>query len=1120
MTLLLADVEGSTRLWETQPEVMAAAVARLDQALCEAVAAHDGVRPVEQGEGDSFVIAFGWACDAVACALDLQRAPLAPIRLRIGIHTGDVRLRDEGNYVGPTINRTARLRDLAHGGQTVLSGTTDDLVAESLPKECWVADLGAHPLRDLARPQRVVQLCHPDLRNDFPPLRTANSVAAHNLPAQLTSFIGRRAEIASVRGALTANRLVTLTGAGGVGKTRLAVRVAAAMADEFSEGVWYVDLAPITAAEVVPVTVARALGLPDQPGRSTMDTLIRFVRDRHMLIVLDNCEHLLDASAKLLAELLGAAPRVTVLATSREPVNITGEATWQVPSLSLADEAVELFAERARLARPDFAVTEDNSDAVAEICRRLDGMPLAIELAAARVRALSLTEIVDSLHDRFRLLTGGSRTAVRRQQTLRASVDWSHALLTETERILFRRLSVFYGGFDLTAAQFVCGEGDIERYQVLDQLTLLVDKSLVVADESSGHTRYRLLETVRQYALEKLGESGEADVVRSRHCDHYTSIAALLDAPARTDYEQRLEQAEIEMDNLRNALGWNLENRDTERALALASSLQPVWLSRGRILEGQAWFHTILADFDQPVDVAPAVYARALCDESILNAFVGARMSRAQRAVEIARELDDPALLARTLSACGFIAGTQYDEKAAAEYYAEAAELARASDDLWRLSQILAWEANSRLSAGDPRAAGRAGQEGRDIADAIGDRANSRQSRLGIGWALLVQGNVAGAISEFTTLVTDCEEAHDEVFKPIFMMGLGISLAYHGEVEASVAVADAALKCSADLGEYFLGMGYAQLSQACLAAGDIDAAHHAGQAAWQGLRTFQHELSDVQRAFNSIEVALARGELAEAREMADTAVAVAKGWHRVAVLAVRARIAIAEGSPTDGERDTHEALDLAAGEGLYLHIPDIVECLAGLATRNGNHLEAARLFGAANALRQRMGVVRFKIHEPAYQESVAELRKAMGDMAFDAAWAEGEAMSLEEAIAYAQRGRGQRKRPATGWESLTPAERDVARLACEGLANKEIATRLFVSPRTVQAHLSHIYTKLGITSRVQLVREAAQWRADAESHDFTPNRATLRLLAGECRQATDAPRIRLTASVSWSAISS
>jgi predicted ATPase/DNA-binding CsgD family transcriptional regulator len=837
---------------------------------------------------------------------------------------------------------------------------------------------------------------------------------------------------------------------------------------------WYVDLAPITAAEVVPVTVARALGLPDQPGRSTMDTLLRFIRGRHMLVVLDNCEHLLDACATLLGDLLPAAPRVTVLATSREPVNVMGEVIWQVPSLSLADEAVELFAERARLARPDFAVDDSNSTAVAEICRRLDGMPLAIELAAARVRALSLTEIVDSLHDRFRLLTGGSRIAVRRQQTLRASVDWSHALLTETERILFRRLSVFYGGFDLQAAQSVCSQGDIERYQVLDQLTLLVDKSLVIADETSGRTRYRLLETVRQYALEKLGESGEADSVRMRHCDHYTSIAALLDAPARTDYEQRLEQVELEMDNLRNSLGWNLENRDTERALALASSLQPVWLTRGRILEGLAWFQVIPSE-GQDGSVAPAVRARALADEAVLNVYVNdERLERARRAVEIARELDDPTLLARTLSACGFVAGGMYDAEAAASYYAEAIEVARASDDRWRLSQILAWQANTGISTGDPLAAGRAGQEGCALADAIGDRANARHSRIGIGWSLLLQGNLAGAISEFSTVTAECEEAHDDVLKPIGLMGWGISLAYHGETDESTAVAGAALKGAVDFGEYFLGMAHAQLAQATLAAGDIAAAHDAAEAGWQEMRVALPELALAQRVFNSVEVALVRGDLAVARELADAALAVANGWHRVAGLLVRARVAIAEGAPEAGERGAHEALASAADKSLYLHIPDILECLAGLATADGNHSEAARLFGAASELRRRMGLVRFKIHDAAYQASVKELRNAMDEATFDATWAEGAALSIEEAIAYAQRGRGERKRPASGWGSLTPAERDVARLICEGLANKEIATRLFVSPRTVQAHLSHIYAKLGITSRVQLVQEATR----------------------------------------------
>jgi predicted ATPase len=428
-----------------------------------------------------------------------------------------------------------------------------------------------------------------------------------------------------------------------------------------------------------------------------MDTLLRFVRDRQMLVVLDNCEHLLDASAELVVALLGGAPGLTLLATSREPIGVAGEVSWRVPSLALADEAIELFVDRARRARPDFAVDADNAAAVGEICRRLDGMPLAIELAAARVRALSVAEILDGLHDRFRLLTGGARTAVRRQQTLRASVDWSHALLTEPERVLFRRLAVFLGGFDLDAAQAVAGHDEVERYQILDLLTLLVDKSLVVAENSGGRTRYRVLETVRQYALEKLAESSEADSVRSRHRDHYTALAALLDAPAGSDYEQRLEQAEIEIDNLRAAFGWSREHSDVELALTLASSLQPLWLTRGRIREGRAWFDTVLAAGDaHHMEVAKAVRARALADTAMLDTFVDSTAStdQAQRALAIARDMDDPALRARALTACGFTASFNYNVEMAREYFAEAIGLARALDDRWRLSQILTWQAN------------------------------------------------------------------------------------------------------------------------------------------------------------------------------------------------------------------------------------------------------------------------------------------------------------------------------------------------------------------------------------------------------------------------------------------
>ena len=427
---------------------------------------------------------------------------------------------------------------------------------------------------------------------------------------------------------------------------------------EFDDGVWYVDLAPITHPDLVPVTVARAFGLPDQPGSSPVETLVRFIGDRPMLLVLDNCEHLADACAAMAAALLGACPAVTLLATSREPIRAVGEITWGVPSLSLDDEAIELFIDRARQVRPDFVVTDDNAATLTEICLRLDGMPLAIELAAARIRALSPTEIVDSLHDRFRLLTGGARTAVRRQQTLRASVDWSHALLTEPEQVLFRRLSVFMGGFDLDAAQAVCGGHDVERYQVLDQLTLLVDKSLVVAEHIKDRTRYRLLETVRQYALEKLSESGEADAVRTRHRDYFTAGAAQLDAAA--DVRPGGAARSGRSRDRQPTCSFRLEPRERRDRAGLAAGIvaagavADAGARRGRVgLAGDG------ARREGRGQCRRAASARARARGQGPSARVcrrdRQRSEAAEQALTLARELGDPALLVRALVSRGSI---------------------------------------------------------------------------------------------------------------------------------------------------------------------------------------------------------------------------------------------------------------------------------------------------------------------------------------------------------------------------------------------------------------------------------------------------------------------------------
>ena len=1071
VTLLLADVEGSTRLWETQPEAMKSAVERLDQTLSEAVAAHGGVRPVEQGEGDSFVIAFSRAADAVGCALALQRAPLAPIKLRIGVHTGDVVLRDEGNYIGPTINRTARLRDLAHGGQTVLSGATEPLVVDQLPTDVTLTDLGSHSLRDLPRPERVVQLCHPDLHNDFPPLRTANIVAAENLPAQLSSFIGRKAEILGIRMALGDNRLVTLTGAGGAGKTRLAIQVATEIATQFADGAWYVDLAPITDPDVVPVVTARALGLPDQPGQQPMDLLLRFIRDRRALIVLDNCEHVLDASAELITALLGGCPALTLLTTSREPIGVTGEVSWRVPSLPLADEAIELFADRARRTKPEFRVTTENAETVTEICRRLDGLPLAIELAAARIRALSPGEILNSLRDQFRLLTGGARTAVRRQQTLRASVDWSHALLSEPEQVLFRRLAVFFGGFDVDAAQAVAAGADTERYQVLDQLILLVDKSLVVAEDTPLGTRFRLLETVRQYAQEKLHESRESDDVRTRHRDHYTAVAARLERPDGDGYQERVEAVESEIDNLRAAFAWSRENSHPELALGLASSLQPLWLSRGRAQEGLNWLEAALDEGSPNPDVSTA-RVRATVDKALLQSFTGSTEGRdeAEQILAIARELGDAALVLRALTSCGALINAR-DREAAGPLFAEAAALARELGDSQSLAQIIALDWMTGRVQDEPAAAQAAAEEGLRIATDIGDGFLCRQLRYVLGWAQVLRGDSIECATRLGELVEECVAANDLAWAVTVSPTRICALAYLGDTSSAHASAVENLQRASEALEFHKGLAHAALGTVHLASGDARAAWAAYEAAHEHFQMNPWMAGILTWAPLA---PLTCGDLSTARRWADDLVSVTTAWSLAASLTSRARVEIAQGEFDAAERDAYEALGLVARIGGDLVVPMALDCLATVASQGDNHLLSARLFGAADAARQRMGLVRFKVLDAGDDGTVAILRDSLGENDFDAAWSGGAALSIPDAIAYAQRGRGERRRASSGWASLTRAELDVVKLVSEGLGNKDVAAQLFVSPRTVQAHLTHVYTKLGLTSRVQLAQEAAK----------------------------------------------
>ncbi len=586
VTFLFTDVEGSTRLWEEHPETMHTALARHDTILRGAIESHDG--HVVKQTGDGFHAVFADAAAAIGAA---RRAQLAlseeawgdpgPLRVRMGIHTGPAELRD-GDYYGSAVNRAARLMSVANGGQVIVSRATEELLHDSPLDGVELLDLGEHRLRDLARPEHVFQLAAPGLARDFPPLRTLDAYAG-NLPAQVTSFIGREAEVSAVAGALADSRIVTITGVGGVGKTRLAVQVAAALLPRYPDGAWFCELATAEDEDTMLQVVAASLDVTPRPEMTLTASIIDALHTKRVLVVLDNCEHLLEGVGALVESILRSCPEVRVLVTSREVLSIPGERVVGLRSMSVprdaaspdqvaASDAGQLFADRARAVRADFRVDDSNAAAVAEICRRLDGIPLAIVLAAARVAAMSPAEIASLLDERFRLLRGGRHTKLERHQTLRAAVDWSYSLLDGIERAVFDRLGVFAGAFDGADARAVVSGDGIEDWDVLDALAGLVAKSLLVADDGAdGTTRYQMLETIRSYARERLDELEESDQWRRRHAEHFAAFAgaanAALVGPGEIPWRQRLRAA---IDNIRAAVVWSLDaGTRADRAFAL-----------------------------------------------------------------------------------------------------------------------------------------------------------------------------------------------------------------------------------------------------------------------------------------------------------------------------------------------------------------------------------------------------------------------------------------------------------------------------------------------------------------------------------------------------------------------
>ncbi len=984
VTFLFTDVEGSTRLAQQYPDSISGLLERHHAILKNAIEAHGGY--IFQIIGDAFCAAFQTVREALDAALDAQWRLTTetwspePIRVRMGISTGSAQVKlsedrppDYAGYLN--LARVQRVMSVAYGGQILLANTSVELVRGELPPNVCLQDLGEHRLNSLLNPEHLWQVAAPGLQAEFPVLQSLNTIP-NNLPVQLTSFIGREREIDEVKKLLETHRLVTLTGVGGTGKSRLALQVAADVLNQFDHGIWFVELAPISDPALIAQTVIRLLGLTVSPGRESLDVLKDYLSDKSLLLMLDNCEHLLDDSCRFADAILRAAARVKIMATSREALNLAGEQAYRVPSLSAPNvnnlppldhltqfEAIRLFIERATLVSPGFAVTNGNALGVAQICHRLDGIPLAIELAAARVQSMPLEAIVSRLDDRFRLLTGGSRTALPRQQTLRAMIDWSYNLLSEGEKPVFRRLSVFRGGWNLEAADAICSGEGIQQADALELVSRLMDKSLVYLDEQQ---RYQMLETVRQYAAERLIESGQAESVRDQHLKYMLEwveqAEPYVDGPDQSIWLDRLD---AELDNIRAAMQW-AQVRNPVICLRIASALWRFWFVRSSYLfEGIDWL------------------TRAL------------ELTQGANTVHRARALE------RLAGLC-----CDFPDRKVAEGYARAAyELSEALHDQFGMALALARISFARLDR-DPETAIAIAEQCEKLATELREPSIALHATFLMALAAKQLNDLARARSLLEATIAAERAGGDPRALSMELMQLAQVCLSENDPESAQALLQEAWPYLQEARDYrAMCMNRLWLADAVLFRDQFERArrlqeegHELAQASNDSsllIMTLESEVAlEVVRGDSQAihDRARARLELARQlrlpRDIRGGLLVMADAERRLGDVE-QARQAIVELLPQFEQDEQKPALR----DGAYV--------LAFIALAAGRPRRAARLFAAEARLRGCLFQYEFPCTIREREKAIAETRAQLGEEAFNEAWAEGQAMTEEELLSYA-----------------------------------------------------------------------------------------------------------------------